>query len=114
MTKAQHSFLAAIPNILEQITYEPFKYEQDVLLRLLDDNSEGDSIWNIAIKSVLRGPTPEKVKNLIEQLSDQAADDAGTMAKIIGWDATLILLKLYNNADKCAKYVQTNCGEIKV
>lgn len=94
MTKAQRSFLKAIPDILQEIEFNATAEARADLLRLLSDVST-KTIWGIAIHKVLFDNSPKKVDELIEQLSQQAAEDAWTMSKIVGWDATLILLRIY-------------------
>lgn len=99
MTKAQNSFLKAIPDILQELEFNATAEARAELGGLLALVSV-ETIWGVAIEKVLDSGNNIKIDELFKQLSEQAADNAGTMSKIVGWDATLILLKIYGEKER--------------
>lgn len=100
MTAAQSSFLKAIPKVLDELSYDVSDGARNYLLVLLAEVPDS-TIWGAAINCVMNhGREAEKVDSLIDQLGDQALDDCYTMAQIIGWEATFIILRIHEQNHK--------------
>ncbi len=69
-------------------------------LVLLLKKARGESVWHQAIRSVLQHPHDLGLPDLIDQLASQANDDPVVMSRIVGWDATILLLRFYNQTAK--------------
>lgn len=98
MTDPQKSLLSAIPDIISLIDKRPSDEDRKRLIRLLRRRPNVGSVWDEAIRRVFNNPRKdqrkEQIETLIEQLSNQAADNCFTMSKIVGWDATILLLRI--------------------
>lgn len=64
------------------------KYIYSILLEV-----RHDSIWGVAVERFRKEPTPSHLRQLIAELSEAASDNPESMAVVIGWELTEILLQ---------------------
>lgn len=84
----------AIEKIEKFIIGKPFTPADFLQLCKILQNTDHDSVWGDAIKTVFTKEL-ENLTVLIDQLSDQAVDDPMVMIRIVGFDGTALLIR-YN------------------
>lgn len=92
LTPAQKSVQSKIPSLIEKVGEHFFQSDWSDLVKILKDVPP-TSGWGIGIKYAF--DKGFDLTQLVTDLSSQAVDDPFTMMKIVGFDATVLLLKYH-------------------
>lgn len=101
MTKAEQSLTDAFSALLHQLKNPLNRTDTKRLidlLRLVPKLSNGPWAW--ACRAHFLKKEKSDHMNLIEQMASQASDDAAVMVRIAGWEATVLLLRFFNQSQK--------------